>query len=292
MRITIDGASSCLAKELGNLFLKDNHNINYITRSKSRFSDTNSQAISCFNYDETISPNPSGKSLFIQLACATPNNTSDHSNIGPCNHEVIKNINNHLDLNHYDYLVNISTMSVYGNIAGGYISNLSETIPRDSYGESKLLIEKTIQSYATTSKQPPKCLTLRLPGLISAKTQNIFLSKCVNRIIANEPINIPRDERFNNATCSYDIYKTILQWVKYSASSKLSNYVLNMHSEDTVNISDLLNFMARALSASSPNIVINSEIKSFTIKNEEHSIIPSLSSIFDIVNPLLGSEQL
>ena len=292
MQITIDGASSCLAQELGYFFEKDNHKVNYISRSKSKLLAGCGQTINPYHYDDIIKTEENQKSLFVQLACATPNNSTNPDEIYQDNSNINKNIQNHLRLNNYDYLANISTMSVYGNITGNYISNLSTATPIDNYGRSKLLIEKTIQSFTKTSYQYPKRITLRLPGLISRKTQNIFLAKCIQRITANEPINISHNENFNNATCSYDIYKTIVHWIEHSnCDNSASNCILNMHSSDIVKISDLLNTFALTLGVAKPNLVINSRIKSFTIRNEKYSDIPTLSPILDIVQPLLKGQQ-
>ena len=291
MKVIIDGASSCLAQELAHWFLREKHKVAFVSRNKSEFIYLQNKAIKCHDYNEKISQENEEQTLFVQLACATPNNSS-LGKIYSDNINITKTINDHILSNNYNYLVNISTMSVYGTIQGDSLSNLSPTVPTDDYGNSKLLIEKTIQSYAETTPRGTKCLTLRLPGLISSKTQNIFLAKCVKKIIKNELIKISPNGKFNNATCSQDIYKTIVNWVKYSSINNSTNSIINMHSSNIINISDLLNHMAASLTQSEPQIAFDDQIKSFIITNDKDKNIPILSPVLDIVQPLLQGNSL
>lgn len=95
-----------------------------------------------------------------------------------------------------------STVSVYGEVAGGEVNEDTPILNPGIYGLSKLLAEGLFAERAGVLPT----LVLRLPGVIGPGARTPWLGRMVERILRGEEITLYNpDSRFNNAVHTDDL---------------------------------------------------------------------------------------
>ena len=93
-------------------------------------------------------------------------------------------------------IINLSSMSVYGQPNTGFISETTDCLPVDLYGKSKLEIEHMLQRHAQDSSSSG--YSLRLPGIVGKGSHNNFLSKTLSLALAGRTIIASNPNSFFN----------------------------------------------------------------------------------------------
>lgn len=106
-------------------------------------------------------------------------------------------------------LINMSSMSAFGPIDGGDVAEDTPAVPRDAYGKAKLETERRIATAAAEDARL-RAVSLRLPGMVGARSYGNFMSGLAETLIAGERARVLNpDGWFNNIVYGYDLAEFI-----------------------------------------------------------------------------------
>ena len=287
----IDGASGYLTYNLSKLFLSHGGTIILLGRTKNinkkREEILNNKNISYVNNLDSIPSELKAESIFIHTASSTPNNNFEgYQSIFYENQKLREKTIKNVISSDFKFVINISSMSVYGEIKKEFINEEYRTLPKDLYGLSKLLSEIELNTAIKMTKTK-NIIHLRLPGIISKEATGIFVARLFDAVRNDKEITIKSKEAlFNNATTAEDIGNTIINFLKLNDQLPKISYI-NMHSKDNIKIIDLINIISTKLKMNTPEIIYKSEIDVFLIGNLNFSFLLSSSKIKDMLEKIL-----
>ena len=289
--LVIDGASGILGYELANFFSDQVDNVILIGRSlKEKYKRKEILKKNNVEYysDYSLIPKIRNKqAVFIHTASSTPNNNSlGDKNIFDENTKLRNKVFDHLINSEYKLIINISSMSVYGQIKNEILFEDHPTLPTNLYGLSKLLSEYQFSIFSNYSSIS-NIVHLRLPGIISKEAKGIFIASLIEKIKNNYPIKVfSKDSLFNNATTSIDIARTIKTLMK-NHDNLPKEIFLNMCSKDTLSINEIIIFISNKLQKDCPELIFDKNISTFLIKNNQHYNLISNSLLLDMLKIIL-----
>lgn len=111
--------------------------------------------------------------------------------------------------------VYFSSLSTLGDISSSVVSEDTPSINPDVYGLTKLLGERLLTDVAN---QLPS-LSIRLPAVIGPGSKRNWLSECVRKLKAGEPLSYLNPKAyFNNACHIEDLTQMIFKWLQHPKS--------------------------------------------------------------------------
>ncbi len=156
-----------------------------------------------------------------------------------------------------------STVSVYGEINESVIDENTPTKNPDIYGLSKYLAEQALAEAASSLPS----ISLRLPGIIGKGAHQIWLPRCVGKMLRNEPVKIYNPSAlFNNSVHISDICNFMARLLK----SPLSGHeVITLGAGGALSIQDVMERLASGLGSHSEIIESRNGRSSYTISIEK-----------------------
>ena len=216
-----------------------------------------------------LSENINLKSQFdIIINCIAVHNFSRNREIGDyykSNVLVIRNLSDFAKKNKIKYIINLSTISIYGNIKDKVLSENYKPLNPDILGITKNAGEKILEHSNI------KFLNLRLPGVLCKKKNSSrpWLSSVIKKFQDNKKIEVfNKDSVFNNVIDTKEIVRFILFVINKKNFNKTFNY--NFSSVYPVKVSYITNLIRKFYNSKSKLIFkkINSR-NSFTISNNK-----------------------
>ena len=208
MSILITGANGAIGFDLVNL-LSQYKKIYAITRKKKKNKRINN--VEWINHDFKNEIKFKIKSpLDCIIHCAVDQNYLNKNNkkYSKSNLKIIKNLISFAKKNRTKIIVNFSSIEVYGIIRKKLLNEKYKPLRPNSYGQTKLLIEKYLY------KNNVNFINLRLPGILCKFKKNLkrpWLNNILRSLKKNEDITIFNGlNKFNNVIDSNQIAKIIL----------------------------------------------------------------------------------
>lgn len=119
-------------------------------------------------------------------------------------------------------IVNLSSMSIYGDIKTNYLKECNESINPDNYGVSKLEAE-TILAQLMKKNKSINAVSIRLPGVVGRGSHNNFLSRLLFDIIFEKEIIIKNpnpSDLFNNLIH----VKDLSEYINFFVNADINEY--------------------------------------------------------------------
>ena len=206
---------------------------------KKLISESNSDDITVIDLrQKNINLKYSNYDLLIHCASSTPDNTADLNTIMEKNISILNNICNIIDKKNVLKIINLSSMSVYGRDADGYIDENVISKNPDTYGLSKIYTENYIN---TRYKNKLGILHLRLPGVTGKVENNIFLNRLYKKIKNDGCILIDDPNAlFNNILDIDDLVNYIIKNKRFDNSNKNNELTLNLGSKYPITLKEVV----------------------------------------------------
>tara|TARA_B100001057_G_scaffold498841_1_gene607320 strand:+ start:138 stop:1037 length:900 start_codon:yes stop_codon:yes gene_type:complete len=119
-------------------------------------------------------------------------------------------------------IINLSSMSIYGDIKTDCVRESDQPINPNKYGASKLEAENTLAELANNNKSLA-AVSIRLPGVVGHGSHNNFLSRLISDIILEKDIIIKNpnpSDLFNNIIHVNDLS----DYINYFINGKIYKY--------------------------------------------------------------------
>lgn len=160
-------------------------------------------------------------------------------------------------------IILLSTMSVYGEIKSNTITEKTKFNNPDSYGMSKIKMEKSLEEFS--KKNNMSGFVLRLPGILGNKSKHNFLSNSLNIIKKKKKILINNpDLLFNNLVHVDNIAGIVIN----SFNKKFKFQIFNIASLDAIKFKNIFKMIFKKLRIKE-HIIINKKTGGFNIKLNE-----------------------
>ena len=120
-------------------------------------------------------------------------------------------------------IVNLSSMSVYGDIKNDCVRESDQSINPDKYGTSKLEAENILAKIMNKNKSLA-AVSIRLPGVVGHGSHNNFLSRLISDIMLEKDIIIKNpnpSDLFNNIIHVNDLS----DYVKFFINGNINKYM-------------------------------------------------------------------
>ena len=128
---------------------------------------------------------------------------------------IIKNLLNWAKKNNVMYFLNLSSISIYGDCNDNEISEHSQPINPNAYGQSKINVENILEEY--TASNNFRATSIRLSGVVGLNAKNTFIPRLVDSVINKKEINIySKSALFNNITYIDNIVDYAIKFPSYS----------------------------------------------------------------------------
>lgn len=200
----------------------------------------------------------------VHCASAIPSDNLNNKNMMRVNYHGFNRLASQLVKNGCKKIIFISTMSVYGNIGVKTVDLNTKTKPVDSYGKSKLKIEKLLEKFK--KKHNINFFILRLPALLGVNSNYNFISKVLKKIKRNETVSYTNpDLKFNNFIHVKNLAQIILKMIQLEDSK-----ILNIASSRPVKLKNIINSMYRFEKKINSSVVKKSKNIGFNIKIDNY----------------------
>ena len=134
-------------------------------------------------------------------------------------------------------VVNLSSMSVYGNISVPEVTEELQPDSQDVYGQSKIAAERLLDRQCAEG-QFRSGLSIRLPGTVGRGSHHNYLSSVMERILSNEQVELHNpDALFNNIVYVGDLAGFMEQWI---LRSMVGYFVTNLAAEKPLPIGEVV----------------------------------------------------
>jgi len=234
--ILVTGGSGFLGKHLITELIKKKYLISHATRNKDNSSDDKFKSkeiiVDLSNYDPIINSLVKDKDIIIHLAADLDINKINEK---PKEH-ILNNINSTLNIledirlnNPSCLLIFASSEKVYGNVEGD-IKEETQCFPNDSYGCSKFICEKLIDSYHKTYNI--NYINFRFSNIFGPNQRiYLFIPSVITKIISNpENVQIGNLKPYRNFTFINDALQAIVNVIE---NEKAVNNTFNISSYNT-----------------------------------------------------------
>ena len=177
-----------------------------------------------FNYD-----------YLIHCGADTSATTDDETSFALSNVKGSEALFNNAIENKVKAIINLSSMSIYGDINIEILKEAYKPLNPDKYGQSKLRAEKILKSLIS-SNENVRSISIRLPGVVGKNSHNNFLSRLVADILSGTEVAIKNPDPsalFNNIIH----VKDLACYIKFYIHSEIKgNEVVNIASSDPISL--------------------------------------------------------
>lgn len=257
----VTGAAGFLGEEITNYFFKKKYKVLAIT-NKKKIKFDKGIIHKKLNLKKKITFNFSPD---VIIHCASKMPSRGHMGLGMYkeNIQMMSSILNYAKIKKTKYIINMSSMSVYGLINRNFVFEKQKFIKPDLYGKSKYENEKLLKKFS--EKNNSIGVSLRLPGVVGLKSHSNFISNVVNKIKKNEDIIVyNKFGNFNNILLASDVASFIeLTLKKKFIKKKYFNF--NIASKYPLKLKTVLEILIKMFKSDSKIIWKKSKKKSFLI---------------------------
>lgn len=239
MNICITGANGFVGNYLVDYFLRNGDSVFSISRIENTSKGVNNYRhlkLDLRNQFEL----PEKMDLVIHCAAIIPSREPDTDKVFNENIKISENIiKAAVDTNSKKF-INLSSMSVYGNINVRCVDEKIQSNNLNSYGMAKKEIE---QKLSIISKEHFDLgISLRLPGIVGRGSHNNFLSAVMANILNNRPnVVFHPEEKFNNIVHVSDLARFIEKLSEYKGRQIYQN--LNLGSIEPIRIKEVISLL-------------------------------------------------
>ena len=232
MKILISGSNGFLGSYLTRKLTEKSHELHPFSRKACFTSFLNNN----YEYD-----------LLIHVAAATPSNSPEEY-IMSSNLDVASKLAFAARKFNINKIINISSMSIYGDISSLIVNEKTESSNLTSYGLSKYLSELLFDKMLLNSA---KVWHLRLPGVVGVGGYNAsanFISSVAESLSFGRTINLHSpNTKFNNIISD----RTVLETIEFLINSDLSSGQFLLGSKNPQNLSNVINYLFESFNSKS-----------------------------------------
>ena len=201
--------------------------------------------------------------ILIHCASSTPENTMKNNEIAISNINMADYICKIIEKDKIKKIINLSSMSVYGQNIDGIINEKSKFADPSIYGCSKYIVEQMI--IEACSKRSISNYHLRLPGVVGKNAKGIFMSKILENIKNNKSINLQNENSLFNNILHIDQLINFLLILMLKEGSK----ILNLASLKPIKIKEIVNYIYEEKKKEKKVKIIKNQRPSFIIDISE-----------------------
>tara|TARA_B100000902_G_C27321799_1_gene925180 strand:+ start:787 stop:1653 length:867 start_codon:yes stop_codon:yes gene_type:complete len=196
----------------------------------------------------------------VHCASAIPSDNLDHNTTMKVNFIGFKRLVKQSLKNGCKKIILISTMSVYGDIKKGKVTEKTKLHPINSYGKSKLKMEKFLQDISKKNKI--SFYILRLPGLIGFKSDFNYISKTLKNIKNKKLVEFSNPNlKFNNMVHVENLTDIIIKICRLKGSK-----ILNIASKNPIMLKNIIALMFKFEKKEKNINILQSKKKGFSIE--------------------------
>ncbi len=268
MKILITGANGELGSDLTKLLATKGYRVYATYRSTKKEKLLKSKNLKWFKHDFSLNLFKK-KKIDILINCIAAHSYSKKKKISDLvnsNIIALKNIVEYADKNKIKLILNLSTISVYGDID---IKKLNEDyIPKkqNNLGLTKFCGEILLFNGLTNF------LNLRLPGVLttSANQSRPWLKTIIAKIKKNKPIKIYNyKKKFNNLIDSYEIFRFVNFLLEKKLFKQSIRTTYNLASTKPLPMIKIIELVKKYYLSKSKIMIKKSYMRSYTINTEK-----------------------
>ncbi len=152
-----------------------------------------------------------------------------------------------------------SSFSAFGDIAADVVDEHTNSLNADAYGLTKLLGEEMLADV----QDDIASLSIRLPAVIGPGAKRNWLSECVRKLKAGEPLSyVNPDALFNNACHIEDLAILIHRW---SIADQSGAQMTVVGAGGKMRVADIVSLLAARIKSASDISVGTRELRTFLI---------------------------
>ena len=264
MKFLVTGSGTLLGNKIVSELSKKKHNI--IASYRNTYpSNLNKKNISLIKLDLEKKFKLNLKvDCLVHCASAIPSDNLNDKKMMKINYLSFKKLASQLIKNGCKKIIFISSMSVYGDIKVSKVDLNTYTKPIDTYGKSKLKVEKFLKELER--KKNIKFFILRLPALVGVNSDYNFISKVLKKIKANKVVNYSNPNlKFNNFIHVKNLTNIIIKLIDIEKSK-----ILNIASNRPIKLKNIINLMFQFEKKKNNSIVQKFNKKGFNIKIDNY----------------------
>jgi len=283
----VTGASGFIGEEISRFLLSNGQQIVCITRNRKSNDIESKNGIFVNSLSEVSNLYDFTKCTLIHCAGISPMNNIFNVDMLEINVSLTKQASDFAIENKIKKFIFLSSINVYGKVISSILTENSPRTNTNLYGISKYLSEQIIRDAFNKSGGGYGFLSIRLPGVVGARSKNNFLSKLRNDLIKKQPVRIwNKNGLFNNVVSINDLVRFI-----YSISTSNFNFdeIVNLASEGPMLISDFSNLIQKNFGKDSEVIFYEGTELPFIIDLKLASLLGfNSSSTADVVDSFLS----
>jgi nucleoside-diphosphate-sugar epimerase len=171
----------------------------------------------------------------------------------------------------------LSTVSVYGAVEGGVLSEGTPVNSPNMYGASKYMAELILKEY----QQQFPSICVRLPGITGKGSLNLWLGSVMERAIKGQPIKIYNgDSMFNNVVDRADLMRFVSACID---REDWSFNIFNLAASNPITVREVVKLIISLTGSNSEIVEKEVSRESFFISNEK------LRNVLDFVPETTGT---
>jgi nucleoside-diphosphate-sugar epimerase len=234
----ITGGGGFIGRNLAIHFLKEGWRVTTISRNLVPGLESSDRLTVIHSDIKNLNALPRDSNLIIHCASDIPAYCPDGDVLYKNNVFAAKILFELASLCRIPRIINLSSMSVYGQPSTGFVSEATNCLPTDLYGKSKLEIEHMLHNHSKGSNS--SAYSLRLPGIVGKGSHNNFISKTVSLALAGKTIIASNPNSFfNNIIHISDL----VRFIEYLGRLELTvgHISLTLGASNEIKIKDLIN---------------------------------------------------
>ena len=284
MKILITGANGELGSDLVNLFVKKKHKVYAIYRNNKKKNLVKNKNLIWVRHDFCEKLIKKFK-VDILINCIAAHNFSKKKNISDLinsNIIAIKNIIKFAEENRVKLVVNLSTISIYGDVDKPDLKEEYKPKHVDNLGLTKFCGELLLADSSVNY------INLRLPGVLTSSKNysRPWLKTIIKKIKNNKTVSIYNHKFFfNNVIDTHEIHNFINYLLEKKLFKKKIRSSFNLAALKAEKMIDIILFIKKYFSSNSKIMIQKKSMKNYTINTSKiHNKTKFLpSTTFDII---------
>jgi len=246
MNVLVTGAAGFLGACIAERGAQAGHNVWAVARGGLPDFLSKLQNIECLTCDLAgATPNAKKLDLIIHCAAAIPSREPDPEKVYSHNLAMGEAIIRCARQSAAPVIVNMSSMSAFGPLDGGEVTETTPANPQDPYGKAKLAVEGLIEDWSRETGGA--AVSMRLPGMVGARSHANFMSGLAEKLIRRETVRaVNPDGRFNNIVYGYDLAAFLIE---RAGGFPEGHKVLTIAADEIVSVREAVERVAEAAAA-------------------------------------------
>ena len=262
MKILLTGVGGFIGTYLYNSLLKNGYDILGLSRSKAFIHKNSSDELiysdlsEGLDYDEDVD-------VIVHAAAKSPDKGVDIEDYISDNILATRNLVRYAKNHCLSKFIYLSSISIYGDINTKFVDEWTSIVDPDMYGMTKFISEKLVFSL----KDDISVFSLRLPGVLGAKSKRNWLSKVAKKLLKNKDVVIYNPEAdFNNMILVSDLSVFINYLIR---KQFVESTVFTLSCKSSLKIREVVHLLKELLDSNSKIIIKKKKKNPFTISNRK-----------------------